>query len=76
MNALWFLHFPEHECIKNGDPYLQVIVDADDIICDHRYNFEWFGLDETEAVRTAERVESERLSYELELLYRWWGLTV
>ena len=64
MNARDFI--PEWDPLDAGDPFITEIVKADDIIDDNRYFF-----DNEPIAAWAER---ERLSYELETLYRWWGL--
>ncbi len=70
----WREAFPEADCVDAGDPYISMIVNCDDIICDYTYNFEFLRVSEEEAAKVARECEQQRLSYELELLYKWWGL--
>jgi hypothetical protein len=65
---------PEVYYVERGDPFLTEICKADDIIDDHLYNWEWFGITEAEALKTALWAERLQLSYELETLERWWRL--
>jgi hypothetical protein len=66
--------YPELECIERGDPYLEEICKADDVIDDYTYNAELLGVVANDAALTVRWAERTRLTYELSLLYKWWGL--
>lgn len=60
------------------DPCLEYLDGCEDAITDYRYNYdhELLGLDLTrsEGERIADQIERDRLSFELETLFRWWAL--
>lgn len=69
----WREAFGPEAWLRN-DPFVEELVQADDLIIDYRFNYDWFGKTAGEGEQMAAHIERMRLTYELETLYRWLAL--